>query len=147
MDLSLVGAANDYKGMGHSWQSAFMKIFLIIFGIFFLSACSPQDGAHEAYYENGQIQTRANYKDGREDGLYESYYENGQLRVKIAFKDGKRDGLAEWYYENGQIRSRQNFREGKRDGLWEFFEADGRLLWSRNSYVDEGLIDPSSVIN
>ena len=30
---------------------------------------------------------------------------------------------------------------------WEFFEADGRLLWSRNSYVDEGLIDPSSVIN
>ena len=62
--------------------------------------------------------------------------------MKISFKGGKRDGLAEWYYENGQVRSRQNFREGKRDGLWEFFEADGRLLWSRNSYVDEGLIDP-----
>jgi len=130
------------KGWVHAWQSVPMRIFLFLFGIFFLSACSLRDGAHEAYYENGQIQTRANYKDGKEDGLYESYYENGQLRVKISFKGGQRDGLAEWYYENGQVRSRQNFREGKRDGLWEFFEADGRLLWSRNSYVDEGLLNP-----
>ena len=130
------------KGWVYACQSAPMRIFLFLFGIVFLNACSPRDGVHEVYYENGQIETRANYKGGKEDGLYESYYENGQLRVKISFKDGKRDGLAEWYYENGQVRSRQNFREGKRDSLWEFFEVDGRLLWSRNNYVDEGLIDP-----
>ena len=57
----------------------------------------------ELFYENGQLSSKVNYKDGKEDGLYEMYYENGQLQYKANFKDGKmEDGSLESYDKDGK---------------------------------------------
>ena len=62
----------------------------------------PFTGSNEWFYEDGQLQRKRNYKDGKEDGLYESYHENGQLKSKRNYKDGKEEGLSENYDENGK---------------------------------------------
>ena len=94
----------------------------------------PFTGSFVRYHENGQLEIRRNYKDGKEHGLREWYYENGQLRIKGNVKDGKLDGLTErydrngkdisnssyeTYYENGQLKSKGNYKDGQYDGLWE----------------------------
>ena len=101
----------------------------------------PFTGSNEWFYEDGQLQRKRNYKDGKEDGLYESYHENGQLEFKGNYKDGERDGLREWYYEDGQLQRKRNYKDGKKDGLYESYHENGQLKSKRN-YKDgkeEGL--------
>ena len=82
-------------------------------------------GIQESYYENGQLDSKLNFKDGKIDGLGESYYENGQLYNKVNYKDGKEDGLRESYYENGQLWFIKNFKDGELHGLSETYFEDG----------------------
>jgi hypothetical protein len=70
-------------------------------------------GLHEAYYENGQLLIKENYKDGKKDGFHEFYYKNGQLGFKVNYNDGKEDGLYEWYKENGQLQFKDCYKDGK----------------------------------
>ena len=87
----------------------------------------PYNGEMFFKNENGQLEAKGNFKDGKRDGLYELYFENGQLERKGNFKDGKEDGLGELYYENGQLQERRNYKEGKPDGLSEEYYVNGQL--------------------
>jgi antitoxin component YwqK of YwqJK toxin-antitoxin module len=46
------------------------------------------DGLAKRWYENGQLRSEANYKDGEEDGLSKSWHSNGQLKLESNYKDG-----------------------------------------------------------
>ena len=64
---------------------------------------------------NGQLQTKANFKDGKEHGLFEKFNENGQLQLRANFKDGKEHGLFEEFSENGQLDAQgETTRTGNR---------------------------------
>jgi|TARA_B110000116_G_C16526246_1_gene442243 antitoxin component YwqK of YwqJK toxin-antitoxin module len=76
-------------------------------------------GVEFTFHDNGQLESKSNYKDGERDGLWEWFYENGQLQFKENYKDGRQDGPFESYYENGQLDERGNYKDGKEDGLWE----------------------------
>jgi len=89
---------------------------------------TPFTGEIFKNYENGQLQYKRNFKDGKEDGLFESYYKKGQLEFKINYKDGKQDGLSEGYYKNGQLQYKYNFKDGKQDGLSESYDKDGKRI-------------------
>ena len=39
-------------------------------------------GISEDFFENSQLKSRGNYKDGKLHGLYVLFYENGQLKFK-----------------------------------------------------------------
>ena len=56
-----------------------------------------------------------------------SFHENGRLEVRGNFIDGKVNGLYETFYENGQLWWRRTYRDGEFDGLMEFFDEDGNL--------------------
>ena len=45
------------------------------------------------YYENGQLKTKGQFKDGKVDGLWQDYYKNGQLEYKGIFRAGEPDGI------------------------------------------------------
>ncbi|SVC62720.1 uncharacterized protein METZ01_LOCUS315574, partial [marine metagenome] len=47
-----------------------------------------KNGLVEEFYDNGQLELRRNYKNGKEDGLFEGFYENGQLHQKGNFNNG-----------------------------------------------------------
>ena len=46
-----------------------------------------KEGLHEAFYENGQLKHRANFKNGVLVGLREEYYEDGRLRFSGRFQE------------------------------------------------------------
>ena len=47
------------------------------------------NGVVETHYGNGQLWSRANYKDGKLDGLRETWYSNGKPMGRVNYKDGK----------------------------------------------------------
>ena len=57
-------------------------------------------------------------KETIKDGLAEEFYDNGQLEWGASYKDGKLDGLWEKFYENGQLEEKRNYKNGKIDGLY-----------------------------
>jgi len=57
----------------------------------------------EDYYKNGQLRRKAHYnQDGKQDGLLEKYFEDGRLNYKYNYKDGKKDGPYE-SNSNGEL--------------------------------------------
>ena len=46
-------------------------------------------------------------------GIYTHYYENGQLESKENFVNGKQHGHPKWFYKNGKPRSLENFDNRK----------------------------------
>jgi len=115
---------------------------------------TPFTGVSVEYHENGQLNNRTSYKDGKKDGVDEQYYENGQLRLKGNYKDDKIEdgsfeeynengqlipsggtfggirlygnGLYEWYGDNGQLEVKVNYKGGEKHGLHEVYLRSGR---------------------
>ena len=89
----------------------------------------------ESWYENGQLESRANFKNDKFDGLWECWYENGQLESRVNYKNDKFDGLYEYWHESGQLESRANFKDDKLSGLCELWYDNGQQS-SRVNYKD-----------
>ena len=47
-----------------------------------------KNGVVETWYFNGQLKSRANYKNGKLDGLREFWDMEGQLKEHATYKDG-----------------------------------------------------------
>ena len=89
-------------------------------GLFYeINTTTPFTGRTVSYHQNGQLRSKANYKNGKYDDLREIYFENGQLKSKENYKNGKYDGFWESYHENGELEFKGNYKDGKKDGLWE----------------------------
>ena len=66
------------------------------------------------YYENGQIATRGEYKNGLKCGKWIYNHSNGKLGVEEIFDNGKiEDGLYIWYDEDGKKDMEKNYKDGK----------------------------------
>ena len=67
--------------------------------------------------ENGQLNLKNTYKDGKKDGERLKYYDNGQLMEKGNYKEGKEGEYLE-YHENGQLKIKRNYKDGKLEGIF-----------------------------
>ena len=57
-------------------------------GIYYeVNSQTPFSGRVVSYHENGQVEFRRNFKDGKIEGLSEWYNENGQLLDKNCYKN------------------------------------------------------------
>ena len=78
-----------------------------VFGFFYGLAKTKSE------FEHGKVQKIVGFENGEETILEEyKYYENGQLKSKWNFKDGKEHGLQKEYYRNGQLRHKTNYKNG-----------------------------------
>jgi antitoxin component YwqK of YwqJK toxin-antitoxin module len=100
-----------------------------------INSDTPFTGVSLTYHENGQVNDRVTFKDGKQNGLFEGYYENGQLAVTVNLKNDKDDGLLESYREDGTLDFRMNYKDGELDGLWESYREVGTLFY-RENYKD-----------
>ena len=110
-------------------------------GIMYLKGSdAPYTGKSFYLWENGQKQSEATYKDGKQDGLYVMWYENGQKLDEGNFRDGKRDGLLVFWYENGQKMRELNYKDGKLDGLSLTWHESGQKSsegnWKNGEFVE-----------
>ena len=72
----------------------------------------PVNGPVARWYANGQMQSEANFKDGKKHGLSTFWYENGQKYLEGSFKDGKQDGLHTTWHGNGMRKSAGTYKDG-----------------------------------
>ena len=62
------------------------------------------NGVVETHYGNGQLQSRANYKDDTLDCLCEAWHDNGQPWKRENYKDGELDRFIDWWHD-GQLKN------------------------------------------
>ena len=58
-------------------------------------------------------------------GYWEAYFRDGKLSDKGNYKDGEKDGCWEIYWASGRLWSKGNYKDGKEVGYWERFNRDG----------------------
>ena len=95
--------------------------------IYEVNSQTPFTGSSVGYYENGELQSRENRKNGESNGLFEHFYDNGQLEIRGNLKNGLHDGLWEYFDENGDLTKTEEYKDGEQDGLWKSFDRDGKL--------------------
>ena len=96
---------------------------------------NTEQGKYEQWYENGQLNSENNYKDGEKEGIQKYWYKNGQLESKINYKNGKRDGVQKYGYDDSQLRSENNYKDDKQDGVQKYWHKNGQLNFE-NNYKD-----------
>ena len=112
-------------------------LFMVIFILLFASCGKPREvnitdteiregityvkgetkaftGIIKSYYENGNLESEGNFKDGKLNGLSKLFYENGNLKSEANFKDDKLEGLLKLYYENGYLIAQYYYKDGKK---------------------------------
>ena len=112
-------------------------LFMVIFVLLFASCGKPREvnitdteiregityvkgetkaftGIIKSYYENGNLESEGNFKDGKLEGLSKLYYENGILQIEVSYKNGKIDGIMRNYYKNGDLIAEHYYKDGKK---------------------------------
>jgi|TARA_B110000116_G_C16548821_1_gene452120 antitoxin component YwqK of YwqJK toxin-antitoxin module len=71
-------------------------------------------GTAVSYYDNGQLESIRNYKDGYMHGLLEIYWKNGQLQLKRNYTlQGWTSQPSESYCENGELMEKTDWEDGE----------------------------------
>ncbi len=129
-------------------------------------------GVHEYYDDEGELQYRKIYKNGKQEGLWihrsiltpgilskenmqnglrnglsEEFNAHGLLVRAEHFKDGKRHGTCKVFNENTQLISKVNYKEGKLDGLSLIYHPNNqtrkKITYKNGIFVKESEYDDS----
>ena len=66
--------------------------------------------------------------DGLKNGYWEEYFDDGVLDYRGSYVNGKQDGYWEEFWGNGELYYKGSFLNGKRHGDWEIYDIDGELM-------------------
>ena len=77
-----------------------------------------RNGLETSWYENGQKEFEATYKDYLRNGLYTLWYENKQKRFDATYKDGELISSKEWDEDGNLTKEDSRYNDGDRlEGL------------------------------
>jgi antitoxin component YwqK of YwqJK toxin-antitoxin module len=76
-----------------------------IFSLDIKNKIYPFQGELISYFDNGSIQSKSNYLNGKYNGEQIRYYENGNIDHIQNFVNGIFHGISIWYFENQNILS------------------------------------------
>lgn len=99
---------------------------------------------HSEYFPGTSLLKSVHYTtNGVRDSLWENYFQNGQLQFRYAYNNGKKNGPCETYNDQGKLISKGNFVDDKQDGYFEQMK-DGKM---ETMYYEKGNLKvlPSSV--
>jgi antitoxin component YwqK of YwqJK toxin-antitoxin module len=80
------------------------------------------------YYPSGQLRLETNHNDGVRQGLHRVWHEDGPVEWKENYRNGKLHGVSQRYYPNGVLRMEVNYKNGVPHGPQRHWERDGQLL-------------------
>ena len=90
-------------------------------------AHEDRTGEFLSYFENGQMEYKAYYKNNRLEGEYQSWYEDGTVKSEVMYKRGRRVDEAKYYFENGQLEAHYLFdTEAGVDSAYWYYEDGSR---------------------
>ncbi len=91
-------------------------------------ATMNEEGVNTDYYENGKEKMKGSIKDGKREGLWQAWYENGNLWSEAEYSKGINNGKSVTYFESGKVRYEGLYKEGKKVGDWKYYDEDGKLV-------------------
>ncbi|MBT8261187.1 MAG: PD40 domain-containing protein [Bacteroidia bacterium] len=113
--VSLKDVVEDKKDMADSY-----------YGIFKYKG-KPFTGEATEYYENGQMKSSRNYKDGMYQGYWTEWYSNGNMKFRGDRYKNKGEGLTKWWHENGQLKKMGTYNLDKQHGAVLRWYDNGNL--------------------
>ncbi len=108
----------------------FMKISLLYLGflfaiIFLLNSCKKTE---KEYWDNGQIKSSIEYKDGEKHGKAIYYFKNGSKQNEFIYESGILEGVSlQWNY-NGVLLSSIEFSNDMMNGEAIYYDDEGKKL-------------------
>ena len=120
-------SCNSYSGSSDKTVCVETDAQIINDIVYLPNETKPFTGNNLCKYENGQIKSEGNYKDGKPDGKVIDWYENGQIEAEGNYKDGKPDGKVTGWFENGQIQTVLNLKDGKLNGKVIDWYENGKI--------------------
>lgn len=83
---------------------------------------------YAVYYENGFVQEKGFWADGKNYGAFKRYFENGNISQEFFFNEkGRRTGVQKYYYDNGQLRVIGSWKDGNEDGDIISYHENGTI--------------------
>lgn len=89
-------------------------------------------GEYVERYDNGAVQIRGFYMNGKRHGQWTSFFANGKVQSEGFFNAGLRDGQALVYHENGKIYYEGYYKNGKETGKWIFYDLNGNKVTEKD---------------
>lgn len=93
-------------------------------------------GYWETFWENGKIQSKGFYADGKLDSIWEHFDEDGILAQRSTYKNGVQHGTYASFYATGVERSSGKYKEGRSHGEWVYNYEDGRVMSKGSHELD-----------
>tara|TARA_B100000700_G_C14805274_1_gene742548 strand:+ start:126 stop:542 length:417 start_codon:yes stop_codon:yes gene_type:complete len=81
-------------------------------------------------YNEGNLRSIQQYKDGLDHGKWVFYYESGEIETVANFEMGEREGKWKYYHENGSLKQVSYYKNGERDGTWFRLSQEGDTIWT-----------------
>ena len=87
-----------------------------------------RDGISSAYYSDGMLESRGDWRQGLPEGRHQQYHATGKLREEIVYRDGKRiDGPGQSFDQSGKLSTSYVLRDGKLEGELLTYFPDGKV--------------------
>jgi len=117
-----------------------MKILCLILSILPTLAYGQLE-IKKTYYENGQLLSSINYRDGVRNGQFSYFGAQGQLITEGNYQEGKLADVWTTYHDNGQIKRQGLYKyhvnktTETQEGTWTSYYEDG-VIASEIFYKD-----------
>ena len=95
------------------------------------------DAFYSAFNKNIKEGSQCNYWSNVKEGLYKKWFDNGQLEYSATYKNGLINGLSTFWYKNGIKESEENWLHGQLNGKVKYWTEQGELQFDLS--FDHGL--------
>lgn len=112
----------------------------------FILTGTQQEGVARAYYNNGNLKSYAEIRNGMLHGKCEDYYESGQLKRTYAHKEGGYDGPYKVYFEDGTLSEAGTYKDCSHDGKMVKNHKDGSPM-AEVLYANQKMVSFTEYIN
>jgi antitoxin component YwqK of YwqJK toxin-antitoxin module len=92
------------------------------------------NGYNIFYYENGNISSEGNMRNGKPDGYWKNYYENAVLKSEGNRKEYLLDSVWKFYDEEGKLNLEITYKHGKKNGFRTTYQENEIL---KDYFVDD----------
>jgi antitoxin component YwqK of YwqJK toxin-antitoxin module len=103
-----------------------------------------KDGRWTAWYDTGQVEWEAEFKQDEKHGSWSRFYRDGTQASDGTYVDGKMDGRWISWFDNGKKSEEGKMSEGKNHGKWKYYDKLGRL--KRTEKYDRGAKKSSKLV-
>ncbi len=95
------------------------------------------DAFYSAFDKNIKEGSQCNYSSNTKEGIYKIWFENGQLEYSATYKNGLINGLSTFWYKNGIKESEECWLRGQLNGKVKYWTEQGELQFDLS--FDHGL--------